>query len=59
MFLHRIFTGSVIEQSIDSVLPLVTAAQAVLLPVIIVSCFAIPSTSWHYLDPLYSSQISH
>ena len=43
----------------DSVLPLVTAAQAVLIPVIIVSCLAIPSTSWHDLTPLYSTQISH
>jgi len=35
--LHDILTGWVIEQSMDSVLPLVTAAQAVLIPVIIVS----------------------
>ena len=59
MSLHWTFTGWVIEQSMDSVLPLVTAAQAVLIPVIIVSCFAIPSTSWHDLAPLYSTQISH
>jgi hypothetical protein len=45
--------------SMDSVLPLVTAAQAVLIPVMMVSSFAIPFTFWQGFKLLYSTQISH